>query len=119
MTGYAVGTRFEHKTRDHLVANGYEVIRAAGSKGSSKIDLVAIKPGQTLFIQCKRDGTLPPQEWDRLVEVASWVGALPILAANGLFGRGVIYLRLLGPKRYRGRTQPIEPFTVDQLGEGS
>jgi Holliday junction resolvase len=115
MTHYADGTRFEHKTRAHLADNGYEVIRAAGSKGSTKADLVALKPGQLLLVQCKRSGTLPPDEWDRLVEVAGWVGAIPVLAANGLKGRGVVYTRLLAPKRRGARTQPAEPFLLDLI----
>jgi hypothetical protein len=110
---YATGTRFEHKTRDDLISDGYEVIRAAGSKGATKVDLVAVKPGSLIFIQCKATGTLPPAEWDRLVEVAGWVGA--VLAANGPRGRGIVYTRLLGPKRPRARTQPCEPFLLDEI----
>jgi len=116
MTHYADGTRFERKARLDLADNGYEVIRAAGSKGSTKADLVALKPGQLLLVQCKRSGTLPPDEWDRRVEVAAWVGALPILAANGPLGRGVVYTRLLGPKRRGVRTQPVETFSLDLIG---
>jgi Holliday junction resolvase len=112
---YASGTRFEHKTRDDLISNGYEVIRAAGSKGSTKVDLVAVKPGSLIFIQCKATGTLPPAEWNRLVEVSGWVGAVPVLAANRPRGRGIIYTRLLGPKRPRARTQPGEPFLLDEI----
>jgi Holliday junction resolvase len=112
---YATGTRFEHKTRDDLIANGYEVMRAAGSKGSTKVDLVAVKPGQLLFIQAKSNGTLGPAEWDRVVEVSGWVGAVPILAANGPRGRGVVYTRLLAPKRRGARVQPCEPFLLDEV----
>lgn len=115
MTGYAVGTRFEHKVRDHLHENGYEVVRAAGSKGGTKADLIAFKPGQLLLIQCKRDGKLSAAEWDRLVEVAGWVGGVALLAANGPRGRGVHYQRLLGPKRPRARVQASEVFLVDQI----
>jgi hypothetical protein len=117
MSHYAQGTRFEHKVRDDLAANGYEVVRAAGSKGSSKIDLLAIKPGQMLFIQCKRTGVIGPDEWNRVHEVAGWVSALPVLAANGPLGRGVTYVLLLGPKR-RGvplRNQPCRTFHLDEL----
>lgn len=113
---YGTGRRFEWKTRDDLAANGYEVIRAAGSKGGSKVDLIALKTGQLLFVQCKATGTLPPGEWDRLVEVSGWVGAVPLLAANGVRGRGVVYTRLLGVKRRGCRTQPCEPFLLDEIG---
>jgi len=115
MTGYAVGTRFEHKVSRHLEENGYVLVRAAGSKGGTKADLLAFKPGQLLLVQCKRDGKLPAAEWDRLVEVAGWVGAVPLLAANGPAGRGVVYTRLLGPKRPRARVQPVELFLLDEL----
>lgn len=117
MSHYQVGTRFEHKTRDDLAKNGYEVVRAAGSKGSTKADLIAFKPGQLLLVQCKRSGALPPAEWDRLVEVAGWVGAVPILAANGPAGRGVVYTHLLAPKRRGCRVQPAEPFLLDLIAE--
>lgn len=112
---YAAGTRFERKVRTDLRDNGYTVIRAAGSKGDSKVDLVALKPGQALFIQCKADGVLPLAEWDRLFQVAAWVDAVPILAGNGPRGRGVIYTRLLGHKRRSARAQLTEPFLVDQV----
>jgi Holliday junction resolvase len=115
VTHYQAGTRFEHKIRDDLRENGYEVLRAAGSKGASKVDLVALKPGQLLFIQAKRSGALGPAEWNRVVEVAGWVGAIPLLAANGPRGRGVTYTRLLGPKIPRARTQPCEPFLLDEI----
>jgi hypothetical protein len=119
MSHYATGTRFEHKTRADLEGNGYDVIRAAGSKGSTKVDLAAFKPGQLLLIQCKANGALSPAEWDRLVQVASWLGtiALPILAANGIRGRGVTYLHLTGPK-HRGlpiARQPCHVFHLDQI----
>lgn len=119
MSHYGTGRAFEWKTRDDLTANGYDVIRAAGSKGSSKVDLIALKPGQLLFVQCKRSGTLPPDEWDRLVEVAAWVTAIPLLAANGPNGRGVVYTRLLAAKRRGCRNQPCEPFVLDQLATTS
>jgi hypothetical protein len=78
---------------------------------------VALKPGQLLLIQCKRSGALPPDEWDRLVEVAAWVAAIPVLAANGARGRGVAYIRLTGPKRrnlgVRAAAQASAPFSID------
>lgn len=117
MSHYATGTRFEHKVRDDLGANGYEVVRAAGSKGSSKVDLIGLKPGQLLLIQCKRSGALGPDEWNRVYEVAGWVGAVPLLAANGPAGRGVTYIRLDGPKR-RGvpmRNQQCTVWYLDQI----
>jgi Holliday junction resolvase len=112
---YAKGTRFEHKVRNDLIENGYLVMRAAGSKGGTKADLVAFKPGQQLLIQCKTDGRITSGEWDTLVTVAGWVGAVPILAVNGERGRGVSYIRLLTFKqRTRQRTDSV-PFLLDEV----
>lgn len=114
---YAGGTRFEHKVIKDLETNGYATVRAAGSKGAMKIDVLAAKPGQLLFVQCKRSGVLPPDEWDTLYACAGWVGALPILASNGERGRGVQYIRLAGPKE-RGRpmrNQPWSTFVLDEV----
>lgn len=113
MTHYRTGRDFEYRVRDDLTANGYDVMRAAGSKGGTKADLLAFKPGQLLLVQCKRRGVLPPAEWNRLVEVAGWVQGVPILAAIPVNGRGIEYQRLTGPKRPRARVQPIEPFSLD------
>jgi len=117
MSRYAQGTRFEHKVRDVLTENGYEVVRAAGSKGSSKVDLIAFKPGELLFIQCKRTGLIGPSEWNKVVEVASWVGALPLVASNGHLGRGVVFDLLLAPKVPRSRHRPSRRWFVDQLAQ--
>lgn len=115
MTAYQVGKRFEDKTRDYLRSEGYEVVRSSGSK--TKIDHVALKPGQLLLVQCKRTGLIAPAEWDRLVELAGWVDAVPLLAVNGPKGRGITLWRLLGPKR-RGlpwARQPVHRFLTDEV----
>lgn len=119
MSAYGRGRKFEWDVRDHLADNGYSVIRAAGSKGDAKVDLIALKPGQILFVQAKTSARIDPAEWDRLVEVASWVGALPIVASKAGRGLGIRYERLLGPKVPRARTQPVEPFVVDEIGEAA
>jgi Holliday junction resolvase len=119
MSHYAKGTRFEHKVRDDLAENGYEVMRAAGSKGSTKLDLIALKPGEMLFVQCKTTGLISPAEWNRVYEVAGWVGAVPLLASNGPRGRGVTYGRLTGVKVPRSRTRPCVPWTPDLLAEAA
>lgn len=115
MSHYRTGREFEWRVRDDLAANGYEVVRAAGSKGGTKADLLAFKPGQLLLVQCKRRGVLPPIEWNRLVEVAGWVQGIAILAAIPSTGHGIEYTRLLAPKRPRARTQPTEPFAIDAI----
>lgn len=117
VTAYQQGRNFEWKVRDDLAANGYEVIRAAGSKGGSKVDLIGLKPGQMCFVQCKANGVIPPAEWNRLVEVSGWVGAVPLLAANGPRGRGVVYIELVGRKVPRARlvNQACRIWHPDQI----
>jgi Holliday junction resolvase len=112
----AGGIRFEYKTIGELVKDGYVTMRAAGSKGA--IDIIAMKPGQHLFVSVKRGGRISAAEWDRLVELASWNGAIPVLAVNGPKGRGIVLWRLLGPKRRRldWAHQPVTRFHTDELG---
>lgn len=82
MSNYAAGTRVERIVRHHLESEGYVVTRSAGSKGW--IDLAARKPSQLLDVQVKRDPStrLCAADWDRLIERAEWVGAIPILATR-------------------------------------
>ena len=58
------GTAFENRTRKYLEENGYWVIRSARSLGEA--DLVAVKPGQMLLVQCKISGRGEPIRLDRL-----------------------------------------------------
>lgn len=60
MTNYRNGADLERAAKHLLEDNGYFVVKAAGSKGPA--DLVAIKPGETLIVQCKLDGYLRPAE---------------------------------------------------------
>lgn len=94
MTRYSGGADFEREVRAALVADGYQlVIRSAGSK--TKVDLVAFKPDQVLFVQCKRNGVCPPAERVELLRVA---GLLPGVGVPVVASRpGVTYRRLVGP----------------------
>lgn len=103
MTQYNDGRRFEYRVRDALREDGYEVLRSAGSK--TKIDLVAIKRGQQIFIQCKLNGLCAPAERSRLRDLAGMVGALPVVAYSHKEGRAAatVRYRLLtgdGPKSF-------------------
>lgn len=65
MTNYARGADFERRVGKALTAEGFEVFRSAGSHG--KADLCAVKPGQVLLVQCKRNGQIDRDEWNELV----------------------------------------------------
>lgn len=90
---YRGGADFEREVRAALAADGYDVVRSAGSK--TKVDLVAIKAGQVLLVQCKRNGTCPPAERVELLRVA---GLLPGVGVAVVASRPrVTYRRLTGP----------------------
>lgn len=76
------GRRVEWKVRDYLIANGYDVVRAAASKGPA--DLVCFKPGQVLVVSVKRSSAPPPAERAELLRVASLLPGLVPLVAIGL-----------------------------------
>lgn len=95
VTHYRTGRDFEHTVRAALAADGYDVIRSAGSK--TKVDLAAFKPGQALFVQCKRDGRISPPERLELLRMAALIGALPIVAWKRVGASAVLYWRLTGP----------------------
>ena len=106
MTRYSGGVDFEREVRRHLEDDGYWVIRAAGSKG--KADLVAIKPGQVLIVQCKRNGLCPPAERNEVRRIAA---LLPGVAIPLVAGRpGITFRRLTGPA-----ASAWEPFTTDEV----
>lgn len=110
---YAKGTRFERKTRDDLEKRGYLVIRAAGSKGAAKVDLVAFRPGwPMMLIQCKTSGAISKVEWDQLFRVSTWyAGAtVAILASNGPNGHGCTYEQITGERIRYARIQPCQPY---------
>lgn len=119
---YAKGARFEHKVGDDLAARGYTVVRAAGSKGDAKADLIAFHPANPMMlVQCKTNGKISKAEWDRLYEVAGWYrpACVPVVASNGPNGRGVSYTLITGPRVPYARTQPCTPYDPARLGPPS
>ena len=110
---YARGKQFEYKTRDHLADNGYWVMLSPGSK--SPVDIVAIKPRQVLFVQCKIGGTLLPTAWNELFDAAAAAGATPVMAERPGRGR-IAYWELTARKTAPRARQPMTPFTIDQAG---
>lgn len=122
---YNQGRQFETKTAGFLAEAGMAVVRAAGSKGAGKMDLVAFAPdGRVLIIQCKATGAISPGEWNRLVEVAGWglpgVGrpvphVVPLVAMRGDRAKAgqpwtPRFMRLAEPKVPRSRTFPWKVY---------
>lgn len=113
-TNYARGAAFERKVARDLECHGYVWVRSAGSH--SPADILALRVGETLAVQCKLNGRLDPEEWNELWEFAIAAGAKPVAAMpHKVKGRtDIIYYRLAGRKDGRGR-QPWEPWTP-QIG---
>jgi Holliday junction resolvase len=106
-TRYRLGRHFEYRTRDLLRDAGYFVMRSPRSL--SIVDLVAIKTGRVVFIQCKRSGGISSTDWNKLFDLAASVGAVPVLAECST-GRGTCLWRMTGRKDGVKRAQPRESF---------
>jgi Holliday junction resolvase len=107
---YRAGRGFEWEVRDELTARGYYVVRAARSGGVA--DLVAVRSvtaHQVLFVQCKRDGRCPPEEWNALYEIAVNHGVIPLVARRQ--GTRIEFFLLTRLKtRGAASRSPWEPF---------
>lgn len=113
MGRYRAGAEFEREVRRHLEAEGYVCVRAAGSKGGTKADLIAFKPGQALFVQVKRHGNAAPAERQALLETARLLPgvAVPIVAdRDGPRGNAIRLWRLTGVE-----PDAREPFETDEV----
>lgn len=113
-TKYRVGREFEYRVRDYLANKGYFVMRSPRSR--TPVDLVAIRPGEVLMIQCKRSGSLSPTDWNNLYDLACSVGAIPLVAAMpGI--RGIVFKRLIGHKKAGNRQPPWVEHRFSEVEE--
>jgi len=60
MSAYSKGANFERRVRGYLQEIGFVVFRSAGSH--TPADLIALKAGEVLLVQCKLDGKISPTE---------------------------------------------------------
>lgn len=98
MSNYSRGANFERAVVKHLEKRGYLAFRCAGSKGNSKVDVVAFAPkpefyfsaknfypvygcdGDNILIQCKLSGAIFKSEREILINAAERFDCIPILA---------------------------------------
>lgn len=110
------GSRFEHATVHHLEETGWPyVTRASHSRGIA--DVVAIRPDEVLFVECKTNGLLYPEQWNALYHGAIAAGGTPLCAIpvdrrRNPGAEPIRYMRLLTPKDGSGARQPWEPYDV-------
>jgi Holliday junction resolvase len=108
---YAQGRRFEYRCRDFLTERGWYVIRAPQSRGAA--DLVAIKDGTVLFVQCKAGTSwIGVEEWNKLYDLAVGLGVTPVVAERPLGATEISWWLMTGRKGDRGR-QPREALNLD------
>ena len=78
MSNYEIGRRLEYRIRDLFRRNGYFVVRAAQSK---PIDLVCIRNGRSVLVECKAGSSFLGKERKReLLDLARQTGAAVVLA---------------------------------------
>lgn len=109
MSGYTEGRKVEYDVIAALQADGYETVRAASSKGLA--DVVAIKTGQVLLVNCKRTTMPGPAERADLLRIAALLPGVgvPVVALHPR--RQPLTFRLLtgpGPRDW-------EPWSPDQI----
>lgn len=103
---YRRGRAFEYRCRDVLVDRGCYVLRSPQSR--TPVDLVGLRPGAVLFVQCKVGGTFANvAEWNELIDLSDRIGAIPLLAAPNPDGPGIAWWRMTGRKDGSKRPQPM------------
>ena len=111
MSGYSDGRRVEYAVILRLHDDGYLVSRGASSKGDLG-DVVAVKPGQVLFVNVKRTTPPGPAERASLIRVADCLPGVGVpLVALGPASR-VTFRRLTGTG-----PQDWTPWTPDEIGD--
>jgi len=76
---YLKGYRFEKKTQKYLENIGYITYRQAKS---SFPDIIAIKKGETVLVECKVNGKLSRKEKENAKEIYEITGIIFMLAYN-------------------------------------
>jgi len=74
---YQRGRYWEYRVRDFFKNKGYFVWRSPASKGPA--DLIAIKKGEILLIQCKVSGSIKKEKREELKELAKSINAKALL----------------------------------------
>ncbi|MCS7125648.1 MAG: hypothetical protein NZ929_01885 [Aigarchaeota archaeon] len=88
---YLKGRRFEWQVKNLLEKKSWLVVRAARSK---PVDLVALKNGLILLIECKYSSKLIERDKSRLIKLADIAGALPIIALRKKYWRKIQLINL-------------------------
>lgn len=77
VTPYTKGRTFEYRVRDYLRKRGFFVVRQTKSTFP---DLIAMRKGKVLLIECKVNGQLSREERAIILSISEATGGKPILA---------------------------------------
>ncbi len=84
MKTYAKGAAFERELMHYLRYKGLAVVRQAGSGGeTTPVDILALKQGMVLAIECKNHAEKPRLPAERVQRFTDWcrlAGAIGLLA---------------------------------------
>lgn len=114
---YNRGAAFERKVVDLFRSIDFFACRAGGSHGIADVVAISVNKEKVYFIQCKTDGNLSFEEWNKLVSEAGIYGAVPVLASKDVRG-GVRLEWLTDMTRKYARDKPKSEFSVLQQGGG-
>lgn len=109
---YKLGRAFEYRVRDRFKKAGYFVLRSPRS--GSPTDLIALKKGRVVLVQCKRSGVIVSRDWNEIYDLALSVGAIPVLAEMP-GARGLVLWEMTGRKDGIKRAQPRREFDLEAL----
>lgn len=115
-TAYARGRQFELRVRKNLERNGWVVMRSPQSRGP--FDLIALRRGSILLLQCKAGGGMGRADWNTLFDVADRAGAVCVFVTR--LGRAISYNRMLAKKTAAVRRQPMRVIDItERWGNGA
>lgn len=107
-TPYQLGRAFEYRVRDYFKNLGFFVLRSPQSRGV--VDLIALKRGEILGIQCKRGSYLKTiEEGNTLYEFCQSVGIRAIVAGMPQ-SRGITFWEIIGIAKTKGQNKQIVTF---------
>lgn len=114
------GERFEKRAADQLRTAGYWVWQSRGSR--SPADLVALRPGSVLLVQCKSNTTRPTamgitgDDWNALHNLAARAGGLPLLAdRDPEHPTRIRWQQITGPHEPHAKTWACRVWTPNDL----
>ena len=91
-SNYIKGRNLEYQAKEHLRTLGYTAFRCAGSR---PVDLIAIRNGAILLVECKAGlkPYLSPKQSNHILEISKNVGAFPILVVRKRY-RGICWFKI-------------------------